>query len=166
MRPSLMVPQFRPLSSLEKEVRMLKTCFFSMLLHFPKVLRPLVKLWPSLSQETQPSLPRNSRPSQPMLIINQVCSSKFSKVNDRWQRITIYLVHLTLREFHLHHVVLHKLKSLSISMQMVFLTYLQLIKLLVKPRRLLSPTIRDVFPRKRLRRWSKMLRSSRTKMRS
>ena len=62
-----------------------------MSLHCQWVLKLLEVSWPLLSRETPPSQPNKPRLSPLTQITNQVYSSRFLKVNDRWPRITIFL---------------------------------------------------------------------------
>lgn len=140
MKLLLTVLPSKLLLSLVLVVKKLTLFSFLMLSHSLLVLKPLEVLWPNSSKETLLSQPKNNKSSQLMLITNLVYWSKFSKVKDKWPKITTNLVNSTLMVFHQLQEVLHKLKSPLMLMPMESWTLLLWKKVPVNLKTLPLPT--------------------------
>jgi len=157
-------PQFKLLFLPGKEMKKHRIFFYLMSHHFLWELRLLVTLWLTLLTETPLSLLNNHKHLPLTSTINQACSSEFSKVKERWLRITIFLESLISKEFPQLLKEYHKLKSHLMLMLMVFLMFQLLIRELGNKIKLPSPTTREDLQRMKLNRWLPMLRNSRMKI--
>ena len=103
----------------------LRTFFFLMLHRFLLVLKQWVQFVQNLSRVIQQFRPARARFSQLLLITRAQLQSMFFRVSVKWQARTVHSDVSTLRAFHLHHAVFHRLKLHSISMRTVLFTFQQ-----------------------------------------
>jgi len=150
MRLSLKVLLFKVVLSVVKRLSL--TVSSLLMLHLCLwELKPSVVSWVILSQEDLSSQPRNLRFSLPIKMTKRQLQFKSSKEKDPWPLITIPSVNSILLEFQVLLEVNLRLKSHLKSILTVSSMWALLRNQLVLRTRSPSPTIKDVFLKKKLR---------------